>query len=132
MSTTVQLGLVSALALAGACTHDDADGSAEISIACRLDALDARDRIREAALLEEHIAAVKHTRELADGYAFEFAPDPALFAHLAELVGLEHRCCPFLSFELEWNAGDKPPVLRITSSPKGKELVAEVFAARKS
>lgn len=27
---------------------------------------------------------------------------------LAELVALEHRCCPFLDFALEWPSGGEP------------------------
>ncbi len=98
---------------------------APVPIACCLDALSKEERQREGALLEEHLAAVKETKELPDGYAYRFEADDGIFRRLAELVTLEHRCCPFLTFRLEW-AGEGDPWLHVTGQG-AKEFVASTF-----
>lgn len=98
-------------------------------IACRLDALTRSERARERELLEEHRAARLEIRERDDGYAFRYGSDPALFAHLAELVTLEHRCCPFLDFRLEWGGADDGPWLSVTGGARVKSFVAETFGS---
>lgn len=99
----------------------------EVPIACRLDALTAAERGREAELLREHLASVVETRERHDGYAFRYSSDPALFARMAELVSLEHRCCPFLDFGLEWAGTEDAPWLRITGGARVKSFVSRTF-----
>ena len=89
---------------------------ADDPIACRLDALTAPDRAREQARIAEHRRVFLEVTELADGFAYRYPPDAALFVRLAELVTLEHRCCPFLDFALRWRGRDGSPVLAITSA----------------
>jgi hypothetical protein len=100
-----------------------------IPIACRLDALTHGERARERELLLEHLAATLETRERDDGYAFRYGSDPALFARMAELVTLEHRCCPFLDFRLEWGGADDGPWLYVTGGSRVKTFVAETFGS---
>jgi hypothetical protein len=117
--------LVAGLVLA-ACTKKEPDMNAksDIPIACVLSALTPEQRAREATLLKEHFASVKEVRESANGYSFRYAPDVGLFARIAELVGLEHRCCPFLDLELEWSRGDSAPWLHVTGGAGAKQFVA--------
>lgn len=125
------------IAVAGGCAKTDVGAPAaqddpEISIACRLDALTKEDRAREAVLLAEHFAQLQTTREDVDGFVFRYTTTPTSTSHLAELVTLEHRCCPFLRFELAWPAGSHEggPELRISGGPKVKEFIADVFTRK--
>lgn len=49
---------------------------------------------------------------------------------MAELVALEHRCCPFLDFELEWARADSAPWLHIRGGARVKDFVLETFAPK--
>ena len=51
------------------------------------------------------------------------AADPRLFRDLAEWVGLEHQCCGFLDYALEWKRDDSVWV-RLTGGPGAKEALA--------
>jgi hypothetical protein len=61
------------------------------------------------------------------GVCFRYSSDPALFARIAELVSLEHRCCPFLDFRLEWKGAEDSPSLVITGGARLKPFVADTF-----
>ena len=67
--------------------------------ACNLspDALEERrSRVRH-----EIVPHVQRTRELSDGFAWEFDPSPELRAKLEEWVALERECCGGLAWEIE-------------------------------
>lgn len=72
------------------------------SIACNLNALDADQQRRRAALADALVARAATTRETADGYALEM--DAALLRDAAEWITLERLCCPFLRFELRFDS----------------------------
>ncbi len=101
----------------------------EFPVACVLSALTPDRRQREHALLQEHLASVREVVERDDGYAFRYDPDAGLFARMAELVALEHVCCPFLDFELAWDHGDDP-WLHIRGGARAKDFVRQTFAPR--
>ena len=118
--------VLSALAIT-ACADPGCDSPDELPIACRLDAMSDADRARERVLLSEHLASFVEARERDDGYSYRYPPSPALFVRLAELVSIEHRCCPFLRFELEWSTGDAPPWLHIAGGERVKPFIASTF-----
>lgn len=135
MTRCSPLPICFALFILGACrNHGEpmpASTSADLSsipIACRLGALTAADRAREHDLLDEHLRAVTEVRERADGYSFRYPDDAALFGRMSELVALEHRCCPFLNFSLEWPGADGPPWLHVTGGERVKPFVRDTFA----
>src|SRR5688500_540816 len=99
----------------------------DIPIACTLGSLTPEERRREGLLLEEHLASIRERTEREDGYSFRYPGDPALFVRMAELVTLEHRCCPFLDFRLEWRGSAEPPWLHITGGPRVKPFVSKTF-----
>ncbi|HZR80961.1 MAG TPA: hypothetical protein VFD92_07680 [Candidatus Binatia bacterium] len=90
---------------------------------CRLDALDPGERARHAELLASLRAAVDEVSERGDGFRFRLRADPEAFARVAEWVGLERRCCPFLDFALEWRAGAAPH-LDLMGEPAAKAFLA--------
>lgn len=98
---------------------------APLPIACRPNALSKEERVRSQALRTELAAATTETSELPGGYSFRYRPDAALFQKAAEWIGLERRCCPFLSFELRWSEGDNVAPLLSVIGPEGtKEFLA--------
>jgi hypothetical protein len=69
----------------------------------------------------------KSTRELSDGYEFEFPTDRATYQLLTEWVIEERLCCPFLDINLHFNREDGPLWLRLTGRPGTKEFIKEDF-----
>jgi hypothetical protein len=69
----------------------------------------------------------KSTRELSDGYEFEFPTDRATYQLLTEWVIEERLCCPFLDIDLHLNREDGPLWLRLTGRPGTKEFIKEDF-----
>ena len=103
----------------------------EPDVACQLGVFTPAERARERELLEEHLRVALETREDPDGYSFRYPPDAALFARMAELVTLEHRCCPFLDFQLEWAGAAESPWLHVTGGPRAKAFMTEAFGRRR-
>ena len=102
----------------------------EIPIACVLSALTAEQREREDVLLKEHRRSVREVKERDDGYSFRYDPDMNLFGRMAELVALEHRCCPFLDFQLQWGRASSDPWLHVRGGARVKDFVLETFTSK--
>jgi hypothetical protein len=65
----------------------------------------------------------KTTRELPDGYEFEFPADKATYHLLTEWVVEERSCCPFLDIDLRFSREGGPLWLRLTGRPGTKEFI---------
>ena len=65
----------------------------------------------------------KATRELADGYEFEFPADNHTYQLLTEWMFQERLCCPFFNIELRLESGAGPLWLRLTGQPGIKEFI---------
>jgi hypothetical protein len=65
----------------------------------------------------------KSTRELANGYEFEFPADRATSQLLTEWVFDERLCCPFLDIDLRFSREGGPLWLRLTGRPGTKEFI---------
>jgi len=114
MKSLIALFLIVAIASVSA--------AASHPIACNLGALTASERSRHDKLAQGLWGSVLERRELPDGYAFRL-PGGALVA-TAEWVALEHKCCPFFSFELTQE--EQGAVwLRLTGTPEVKALIAQ-------
>jgi hypothetical protein len=101
--------------------------SAEIPMACRLEAFPQGVRARHAGLIEQLLSSLEEVRELPNGYAFRFVDDGSLFGRLAEWVRLESLCCPFLDFELRVERRSGPVWLRLTGPERAKEFLKDQF-----
>jgi hypothetical protein len=66
-------------------------------------------------------------QELDDGYAFEYAVEPATTALLGEFMGLEHLCCPFFRLTLAVEPEAKVVLLKVTGAEGVKEFVYAEF-----
>jgi hypothetical protein len=98
------------------------------SLACNLGAMTSAQRLRHDKIVLQLRQAVKQVKELPDGYALRYAPDPALFMAAAEFITLESRCCSFFHFSLEKEPGEGPMWLRITG-PGGAKFFLKSFLA---
>jgi hypothetical protein len=84
-----------------------------IPVACAPFALTEQERARSRELLEALGAAVQRVQETNSGYVYHYNDEPEVFQTLAEWIPLERRCCPFLTFEVRWKAGEKQPTLML-------------------
>lgn len=94
-------------------------------LACRLDALDSKERERHAQLLRELAESVADVEELPDGLAIRFPSKPYVFLRLAEWMELERACCPFLEFGLLFE--NRVPTMRLEL--RGPEGVKDFLRA---
>src|SRR5438477_12912396 len=69
----------------------------------------------------------KSTRELPDGYEFEFPADKTTYQLLTEWVIEERLCCPFFDIDLRFDRESGPLWLRLTGRPRTKKLIKEEF-----
>ena len=97
----------------------------EAPLACRSDALGPAGRVRLAALVAELAEAQPAVEELENGFAFRFPSRPYLFLRVAEWIGLERQCCPFLEIGLAF----EHPTASIRVSVTGPAGTKDVLRA---
>jgi len=93
----------------------------DIPVSCRL--TDTALRERREGLLARVFARAGAGRPLGEGYAFDFPPDDALLEELAQVIALERRCCPFLTFRLTVGSGGGPVTLEMTGPAGTREFL---------
>jgi hypothetical protein len=74
----------------------------------------------------------KSTRELLDGYEFEFPADNRTYQLLTEWAFQERLCCPFFDIDLRLDRENGPLWLRLTGRPGTKEFIKEEFGLANS
>jgi hypothetical protein len=135
MNPTAPFVIVFALPIMAAChraeraASNGGTDSADVPIACKLDALTPPERARQAELRRAVVDAVVGIDEMPDGFRLRFA-DAASLPQLAEWIPLERRCCPFLSFDVAWPTGAAGPALHLSGRPGVKEFLAAEMNAR--
>lgn len=93
--------------------------------------LEAEQRERQRSLQRRLRADVREIRELSDGYAFRYSPEPSVFLTLAEFVALERLCCPFFDFGLEVERNRDSVWFRMTGEEDAKSVLrAELVKVR--
>jgi len=96
----------------------------ESPLACNAFALSPEARKRH---FEEDGPALlklkKSTRELPDGYEFEFPANSSTYQLLTEWAFEERLCCPFLDIVLRFDREGGPLWLRLTGRPGTKEFI---------
>lgn len=97
----------------------------EIPIACNLSDGELRER-RESILNFFRQSLLKVT-PLPLGYAYSFQPSSEVLTCLAQLVDLERKCCPFLTFRIVVGAGGSPICLEVTGTAEAKKVIADLF-----
>jgi hypothetical protein len=96
--------------------------------ACKALALSPEARKRHFEELEPALLKLtKSTRELPDGFEFEFPADNSTYRLLTEWAFQERLCCPFFDIDLRFDREGGPLWLRLTGRPGTKEFIKEEF-----
>ena len=99
--------------------------SSSLPVACSLTDAELQERRRD--ILQKLRSAVAEVLETEDGYVYQFPSKGVAMTELANMVELEHDCCPFLKFRLTVEPGDAPIRLEITGPQGTKDFLAEIF-----
>jgi hypothetical protein len=94
-----------------------------IPVACVPGALTREGRVRSALLRERIASDIQATSSLVNGYVFSLSGDPEVLRSVAEWFTLERLCCPFLDFQLSWQAGSDRPELALTGPEGTKDFL---------
>ena len=113
------LSLVLCLAV---CLPLAASAKSDKPLACGINALNAREQGRRETLIEELMPKAQ-VAELADGYQLTWTGDATTYGKLAEFIGYERRCCPFLDFELRVSGPDSPVTLMLRADDDTKAFI---------
>ena len=94
-------------------------------VACSLTTVELQQRRNE--VLNGIRNAVLEIREHSDGFAYRFSSNEHLLDQLTEMIKLERRCCPFLTFKLHVDPGDGPMWLELSGPEGTKDFLAGLF-----
>ena len=96
----------------------------DLPVACSLTDSELQQRRKEVLLQTK--AAMIGMQETESGFLYEFASSSERITTIANLIALEHECCPFLSFRLTVEPGDSLSLE--LSGPEGtKEFLVRMF-----
>ena len=96
----------------------------ELPIACDRDGLGSGELTRQGDLWRSVLADVEERRELDDGYGYAMRLPVGRLADVAELMGIERRCCGFLKLRLDVEASE-PCIWFTLSGPAGTKSVLD-------
>jgi hypothetical protein len=97
--------------------------------ACDGTALDPTARKRHFEELGPALRSLhKQTRELPNGFEFEFPADAAAVQKVAEWAAGERLCCPFFDIDLRFEHDRGSLWLRLTGGEGVKEFIRADFA----
>jgi len=91
-------------------------------MACSINALNAREQGRRETLVEDLMPKAQ-VEERADGYQLTWTGDATTYGKLAEFIGYERRCCPFLDFEMRVSGPDAPVTLLLRADDDTKAFI---------
>lgn len=100
--------------------------SVSLPVACSL--MDSELQERRRNILQRVRSMVSEVKEVDHGLIYRFPSDGAWIRELANLVELEHQCCPFLKFTITVEPGDGPVWLEMTGPDGTKAFLSEVFS----
>jgi hypothetical protein len=100
--------------------------SMSLPVACSL--MDSELQERRRNVLRKVRSAVSEVKEIEDGFTYRFPSDGGWIRELANLVELEHQCCPFLKFVITVEQAEGPVWLEMTGPEGTKEFLSEVFS----
>lgn len=94
---------------------------------CNTKTLTAEQWAHHKQLSEKLMAARKATVETDRGYDFQFGPQDATLADLADWVVAESKCCPFFDFHIDFENEGKLICLRLTGEEGVKQFMRAEF-----
>jgi hypothetical protein len=96
-----------------------------IPIVCNL--TDTELRRRREKYLDKMAELLVESEDLDNGTRFRFRITDSTLTDLAEIINLERKCCPFLSFSLNVEAGSKTASLDMTGPGEIKGIIRSLF-----
>jgi len=96
-----------------------------LPVACSLTDSELQQRRKE--VLQQTKAAITGMKETESGFIYQFSSASEQIAALANLITLEHQCCPFLTFRLTVEPGAAPVSLELSGPPGTKEFLTMLF-----
>jgi hypothetical protein len=94
---------------------------------CNLNAFSTIERARYTDLVEQLRSAVIETRELADGFEFRISGERLSPRGIVEWIMLERKCCPFIVFDLRFEADQGSVWLALSGGTGVKDLIRSEF-----
>lgn len=98
----------------------------DLPIACTL--TEAGLRQRRQTIIDVFRTMRVTVTELPDGYAYSFAATPETLLQVAQVVDLERKCCPFLTFKIVVGAAGEPMRLEVTGPKEAKGVISDLFS----
>jgi hypothetical protein len=102
------------------------DQATELPLACSLSGEEIRDRAARWELLSR--SALLESSRNEHGAVLRFRDAPEVQRELAELVGLERECCPFLRLDLR--AEGEALLLEVSGPPEAGAMIDHFAAVR--
>lgn len=99
------------------------DGTPPVFV-CNLKAIGATERPRYNDLMKRLRSAARDRSELPDGYAFKLDGKKITLPEVAEWIGMERLCCPFLTLQISASGAQADWLLKLTG-PKGVKLLLQ-------
>lgn len=96
-----------------------------IPVACLLTGSELQARRKD--YLEKLAASLIDFTESRSGYIYRFPLDSSILKNLIEIIDLERKCCPFLSFTLKVEAGEDFVSLELAGPADSKEIISSLF-----
>jgi hypothetical protein len=96
-----------------------------LPVACSLTDSELQERRRE--VLGQAKAAMIGMKETESGFLYQFSASSERITALANLIALEHQCCPFLSFRLTVEPGEAPVSLELSGPQGTKKFLTMLF-----
>ena len=93
-----------------------------VALACLLTGKDLEAR---GEVVRPLMASYQKLQELEDGYAFQFPGEPEWIQGVVSFVAEERQCCPFFTFELQYEPNLGPIWLRLRGSSEIKALLRD-------
>ena len=99
----------------------------EIPLACSLTQEEYNAREDD---IQGIFTSFQQSRELEDGYAFQFPGEKTWIGKLINFIEEERVCCPFFAFELHFEPGLGPIWLYVRGQEGVKEMLKDQFLAQ--
>jgi hypothetical protein len=107
--------------------NDLSPAESAAALACTPDAIPAPLLQRWMQTGTQVYAAIEEVQELVDGYACRLPSDAKTLGMVAEYIGLDRLCCPFIRWTLEIEPDGGPLWLGIKGGEDVKALIRESF-----
>jgi hypothetical protein len=87
--------------------------------------LTGNDLAARGEVVRPLMASYQNLQELEDGYAFQFPGESEWIQRVVSFVAEERQCCPFFTFELQYEPDLGPIWLRLRGSAEIKALLRD-------